>query len=227
MGSIIKVMNVEVKNVSWRFCPFLHLESSDGVSEKLQPISTLSYSRTGCCSPYTFYALSHSLSKCWHAFCHARGWQTNDISHTSFYTGLLKWRENGVKIMAPRWRLNPTSLLQELDRCRFEPKRQFWSAFQFPGTRNKWMYYSKFLYPKKITCCHKKLHNSKPVRIIVLIVNTCHIFEKLMNSALKKKKKNQVWHNHEILPYYTNWHSKQIGLRHLKDRFKYVRPVKG
>ena len=39
MGSITKVMNMEVKNVPWRFCPFLHLESSDGVSEKLLPIS--------------------------------------------------------------------------------------------------------------------------------------------------------------------------------------------
>ena len=38
---------------------------------------------------------------------------------------------------------NHTPLLQELDCCRFEPKRRFWSAFQFPGTRNKWMYYSK------------------------------------------------------------------------------------
>ena len=46
IGSITKVMNVEVKNVPWRFCPFLHLESSDDVSEKLLPISTLSYSRT-------------------------------------------------------------------------------------------------------------------------------------------------------------------------------------
>ena len=45
-----------------------------------------------------------------------------------------------------------------------------------------------FFVSKKITCCHKKLHNLKPVRIIVLHVNTCHIFEKLMNSALKKKK---------------------------------------
>ena len=40
-------MSVKVKNVIWRFCPFLHLESSDGVSEELLPISTLSYSRTG------------------------------------------------------------------------------------------------------------------------------------------------------------------------------------
>ena len=35
MGSITKVTNMEVKNVPWRFCPFLHLESSDGVSGKV------------------------------------------------------------------------------------------------------------------------------------------------------------------------------------------------
>ena len=150
------------KNVSRRFCPFLHLESSDGVSEKLLPISTPSYSRTGCCSPSTFYALSHSLSKCWHAFCHAQGWQTNDISHAAF----TQARWNGAKIMAPSWRhdrakvsraskrnktgQNHTSLLQELDCCRFEPKRRFWSAFQFPGTRNKWMYYSRLLVSLKV-----------------------------------------------------------------------------
>ena len=156
MGSITKVMNVEVKNVPWRFCPFLHLESSDGISKKLLPISTLSYSRTaaGCCSPSTLYALSHSLSKCWHAFCHAWDWQTDDISHAAF----TQARRNGAKIMAPRWRhdrakvsraskrnktsQNHTSLLQELDCCRFEPKGRFWSAFQFSGTRSKWMYYS-------------------------------------------------------------------------------------
>ena len=100
MGSITKVMSMKVKNVTWRFCPFLHLESSDGVSEELLPISTLSYSRTGSCSPSAFYALSHSWSKCWHAFCHARWWQTNDLSHAAFRQA---W-SNGMKIMAPRWR---------------------------------------------------------------------------------------------------------------------------
>ena len=90
---------MEVKNVHWRFCPFLHLESSDGVSEKLLPISTLSYSTTGCCSPSTFYALSHSLSKCWHAFCHARGVTDKWHLSRSFYAGPLKWRENnGAKM---------------------------------------------------------------------------------------------------------------------------------
>ena len=38
---------------------------------------------------------------------------------------------------------NHTSLLQLLYCCRFEPKRLFWAAFQFSGTRNKWMYHKQ------------------------------------------------------------------------------------
>ena len=58
-----------------RTCPVFHLESFDGVSEESLPIYTLTHSRQGSCRPSgsAFYALSHSLSKCWHAFCHARG----------------------------------------------------------------------------------------------------------------------------------------------------------
>ena len=146
MGSIIKVMNVEVKNVLWRSCPFLHLESSDGVSEKLLPISTLRYSRTGCCSPSTFYALSHSLSKCWHAFCHARRWQTNDISHTSFYATPLNWRENNGTKMTSRSRKKFPVLVSETKRVKttlpcfksltaadLSPKDNFDQLFNFQG----------------------------------------------------------------------------------------------
>ena len=153
-GSITKVMSVKVENVTWRFCPFLHLESSDGVLEELLPISTLSYSRTGSCSPSAFYALSQSLSKSRHAFCRARGWQLWPLSR-SFCAGPAKWGENNSAKMTSQSRKkfpvrvlkrhktsqNHTSLLQELDCCRFEPKRRFWAAFRLPGTRNKWMYY--------------------------------------------------------------------------------------
>ena len=65
----------------------------------------------------------------------------------SIYAGPLKWRENNRAKMTSRSRKmlpvrvlkrnktsqNHTSLLQELDCCRFEPKRRFWSAFQFQG----------------------------------------------------------------------------------------------
>ena len=103
MGSITKGMRLEVENVTWRFCPFFfHLESPEGVSEESLPISTLSYWRTVSCSPYAFYALSHSLSKCWHAFCLAWGWQANDLTGPAF--AIAQARPNGAKIMAPRWR---------------------------------------------------------------------------------------------------------------------------
>ena len=64
------------------------------VLEESLPISTLSYPRLVSCSASAFYALSHSLSKCWHAFCHAHAWgrQTNDISHAALRR-LAKWRE--------------------------------------------------------------------------------------------------------------------------------------
>ena len=155
MGSVTKVMSVEVENVPWRFCPFLHLESSDGVSEELLPISTLSCSRAGSCSPSAFWALSHSLSKCWHAFCHAWGWQTNDLSPAAF----TQARPNGAKIMAPRWRhgrakkfpmrVSETkqvkitlACFKSLTAADLSPKDEFDQPSQFPRTRNKWMYYS-------------------------------------------------------------------------------------
>ena len=62
-----------------------------------------------------------------------------------------KWRQDDVKKIVQKvsyankrnkMSQNPTFLLQDLDSCRFEPKRRFWAAFQFSGTRNKWMYYS-------------------------------------------------------------------------------------
>ena len=81
---------------------YIILESSNAVSEELLPISTLSCSRTGSCIPSAFYALSHSLSKCWHTFCHARGWQTNDLSHAAFCAGPAKWRENNSAKMTSR-----------------------------------------------------------------------------------------------------------------------------
>ena len=100
MGSVTKVMSVKVKNVTWRFCQFFPSEWSNDLSEESLPISTLSWSRIVSCSESAFYALSHSMSKCWHAFCHVREWQTSDISRAS----LMLSRPNGAKIMAPRWR---------------------------------------------------------------------------------------------------------------------------
>ena len=90
-----KVMSVGVKNVTWRFCQFyIWNRRTTPVLEELLPISMRSDSRTISCSSSVFCTLSHSLSKCWHAFCHTRGWQRSDISHA----GPAKWQEhNGAK----------------------------------------------------------------------------------------------------------------------------------
>ena len=84
-----------------------------------------------------------------------------------FYAGPAKWRENnGAKMTS--WsrkkfpvRVSETkrvkitlSLLQDLDCCRFEPKKRFWSDFQFLGTRNKWMYYSMWCV---CACAHARV----------------------------------------------------------------------
>ena len=73
----------------------------------------------------------------------------------SFYAGPAKWRENnGVKMTSWLRKKFPVGVSETkrvkitLPCCKsltagiFEPKRRFWSAFPFPGTRNKWMYYS-------------------------------------------------------------------------------------
>ena len=72
-----------------------------------------------------------------------------------------KWRQDDVTIAHKVSRAskrnktsqNHTSLLQELDCCQFVPKRRFWSAFQFPGTRNKWRYYSAIGWPPWLIAC--------------------------------------------------------------------------
>ena len=99
MASISKVMSVKVENVTWMFCPFFSFGIVQWRVRRIRLPILPSYSRTGSFGPSAFYALLHSLSKCWHVFCHAQGWQTNDISHAVF----TQARPNGAKIMAPRW----------------------------------------------------------------------------------------------------------------------------
>ena len=104
------------------------------------------------CSASAFYALSHSVSKCSHAFCHAQEWQANDISRATLRLARPNGaKNNGAKMTSDsrqkfpergKTNQNHTPPLQLLDCFRFDPKRRIWAAFQFPGTRNKWMYYS-------------------------------------------------------------------------------------
>ena len=153
MGSITKVISAEVQNVTWRFCPFFHLESLDNVSKDSLSISTLSYSRTVSCSASAFYVLSYSLSKCCHAFCHARGVTGKWHLSRSFYASPAKWRENNGAKMTSRSRKKFPVQVREAKRVKitlprfsfltaadFSKKRRFWAAFLFSGTRNKWMY---------------------------------------------------------------------------------------
>ena len=158
MGSITKVTSMKIKNVTSRFCPFFPLEWSSDQLDELLPISALSYSRIASCSASAFLSLSLSVSKCSHAFCHARG----DRQMTSL-TQLLRspGQMPGAKIMAPNWRhvrdktfpcewasktsQNHTPSLQLLDCCWFDPKeKRKRAAFQFSRTRNKWMYYNSY-----------------------------------------------------------------------------------
>ena len=75
------------------FSTFFPLDWSNGLSDESLPISTLFHSRIVSCSASAFYALSHGVSKCSHAFCHAQGWQANDISQAT----LTLARPNGAK----------------------------------------------------------------------------------------------------------------------------------
>ena len=99
MGSITKVMSMNVKNVTCRFCPFFPLEWSNEMSDESLPISTLFHSIIVSCSASAFYVLSHSVSKCSHAFCHAQEWQANDVSRATLR---LAWpngaKNNGAKM---------------------------------------------------------------------------------------------------------------------------------
>ena len=155
MGSITKVMSKKVKNVTWRFCPFFSfgmVERSVGLTAAdfypfpfknsfLQRVCLLRIVRQRVKVFSRLLPCSGVTGK-WH------------LSGNS-YAGPAKWRENNGAKMTSRSRQkfpranergktsqNHTPPLQLLDRCRFDPKRRFWAAFQFPGTRNKWMYYS-------------------------------------------------------------------------------------
>ena len=82
IGSIAKVMSVKVKKCHLKVLSIFLLKWSNDLSEESLSISTLSYSRIVSRSASAFYALSHGVSKCWHAFCHSWEWLANDISQS-------------------------------------------------------------------------------------------------------------------------------------------------
>ena len=91
-------MNMEVKNVPWRFCPFLHVESSDGVSEtccRFLPSATEEQ-----------VAAARLPSTHCHTGCRNAGMLSamlgGDRKMTSLTQLLRRPVEKGAKIMAPR-----------------------------------------------------------------------------------------------------------------------------
>ena len=146
MGSLKKVMNVEVKNVPWSFCLFLHLEWSNGVSEKnaadfypqllknrlLQPafllrIVTQLVEMLACLLP------SSGVTDKWHL-------------SRSFYASPLKWRENNGAKMTSRSRKKFPVRVSEAKRVKItlpcfksltaadlRPKDDFDQLFNFQG----------------------------------------------------------------------------------------------
>ena len=212
MGSITKVMNMEVKNVPWRFCPFFTFGivrwRVGKIAAGFLPSATQEQ-----------VAAARLPSAHCHTACRNAGMLSamlgGDRQMTSL-TQLLrrpvemarkKWRQDDVMIAQKVSRAskrnktgqNHTSLLQELDCCRFEPKRRFWSAFQFPGTRNKWMYYSSqtfFLWVEFLYECwavrkvEKTVQVQAHVDLYVVQASVCHF---------------QPTHNYSVCPLKTCW----------------------
>ena len=103
--------------------------------------------RTVSCSPSAFNALSHSLSQCWHDFCHAGG----DRQIKSLTPTFTQARPSGaknigakmtsrsckkfpVRIMRSKTRQTHAFSLLDYDWCRFEPKKyDFEPLFNFQG----------------------------------------------------------------------------------------------
>ena len=64
------------------------------------PISTLFPFKNSFLQPVCLLRIVTQRAKCSHAFCHAQGWQANDISLATITLA----RPNGAKIKAQKWR---------------------------------------------------------------------------------------------------------------------------
>ena len=154
MGSITKVLSVEVENVPWRFCQFFTFGI---VRWRVGRIAADFYPqrlKNRFLQPVWLLRIVTQLVEMLACLLPCSGVTDKCPLSRSFYAGPAKWRENNGAKMTSRSRKkvshaskrnktsqNHTSVLPELDCCWFEPKRRVWSAFRFPGTRNKGMYY--------------------------------------------------------------------------------------
>ena len=99
MGSITKVMNVEVKMSLGGFVHFYIWNRRIACRKNCCRFLPSATQEQVAAARLLLRIATQPVEKL-HAFCHARGWQTNDMSHPAF----TQARWNGAKIMAPRWR---------------------------------------------------------------------------------------------------------------------------
>ena len=143
---------MNVKNVTWRFCPFFPFgivkRHVGWIAVDFYPFpfknSFLQRVCLLCIVTQRVKVLTHLLpcsgvTGKWHLLGNSlaspakwreKYWLQSDVT---FAPKISRAKERGKTSQ------NHTPPLQLLDRCRFDPKRRFWAAFQFPGTRNKWM----------------------------------------------------------------------------------------
>ena len=146
MGSITKVMNVEVKNVPWRFCPFL---SFGMVRWRFGKIASDFYPqllKNGLLQPVYLLRIVTQLFEMLACLLPC-SWVT-DKCHLSrsFYAGPLKWRENNGAKMTSRSRNKFPVRVSETKRVKItlpcfksltaadlSPKDDFDQLFNFQG----------------------------------------------------------------------------------------------
>ena len=100
VGSITKVMNVEVKNVPLRFCPFFTFGIVGWRFGKIAADFYPQLLKNRLLQPVYLLRIVIQLVEMLACLLPCSGWQTNDISHAAF----TQARWNGAKVMAPRWR---------------------------------------------------------------------------------------------------------------------------
>ena len=140
MGSITKVMNMEVKNVPWKFCPFIAFGIVRWRVGKLDADFYPQLLKNRLLQPvYLLYIVTQLPAML--------GGDRQVTSLTQLYAGPLKWRENnGAKMTSwsrkkfpvrvlkrNKTGQNHTPLLQELDFPDLSRKDDFDQLFNFQG----------------------------------------------------------------------------------------------
>ena len=148
MGSITKVMSMKVKNVTWRFCPFIPLEWSNDLSDESLPISTLfpfknSFLQRVCLLRIVTQRVKEVLARL--LPCSGVTGKWHNISG-NYNAGQAKWRENNGAKMTSRLRQKFPERMSEAKRVKITlprfsflaasgltPKEDFEQLFNFQG----------------------------------------------------------------------------------------------